>query len=389
MKLVDAVDSKSTGSDTVPVRVRPWAPFKNVAISIDIAFFIRIMEALMDILYKSFHIIDLDNESLSKVEINEDFNQFLNEFVEFSNHNEKAKLYTIKNEEGIAVDCIRHIPLKTDEEAYFNELSNKIARHLIETEKLAQAKIYPMKTSVKKGSLVQALIQKSEDEFQYILAKVEHTQWYDGSDLTKKTGFSTEKKNIWKSAIFELYEINDHILFNDIKIDSDNKAKYWTLTFLELEEKRDDASNTYSAYKAIDNELKNAIKTNSQRDYVILSNEVQNTLNTPNEFDYPTYVEELMDNYTPSVDEIDKEVIKDCLLALPERKKFDSEFKIVPQSIENKRTKKYKITEGVELSIKSSSSDFSKRITSTMKDGKRVLEIICDDDDTYAAFIDE
>ena len=66
-----------------------------------------------------------------------------------------------------------------------------------------------------------------------------------------------------------------------------------------------------------------------------------------------------------------------------------TKFKTVPSSIENKRTKKYKIADGVELMIKSTSNDFSSRIISTMKNGKRVLEIVCDEDETYNAFIEE
>lgn len=342
----------------------------------------------MKILYKSFHIIDIENEISVRKDIPEDFNTFVDDLVEFSNQNEKTKLYTVASHEALVVDCIKRMALNNEED-YMNELSNKISKQLVESEKLAQAKIYQMGSKVKKGSLVQALIQKDSDEFEYIIAKVEHTEFYDGDNLTKNYGFSSEKKNIWKSAVFSLYTINDHVIFNDVNVYTDTKAKYWTTSFLELEEKRDDSSNTYSAYRAIDNELKSAIKECAPRDYVVLSNEVQNTLNTPQDFNYSSYVEDLIDNYKPSNEDIDKEVIKDCLLALPERKNFDTEFKTVPQSIENKRTKKYVISEGVELMIKSSSSDFSKRITSTIKNGKRVLEIICDDSDTYDAFIEE
>lgn len=342
----------------------------------------------MSVLYKSFHLIDVDNEISTRKDISDDFNSFIDDFVEFSNHNEKTKLYTIVHEEDLISDCIRRI-VKDNDVNYRNELSGKIASKLLESEKLAQAKIYPTGSKVKKGSLVQALVQKSDDEYEYILAKVEHSEWYDGISLHRNSGFSSEKKSIWKFAIYNLYSINDHIVFNDVSVFTDTKAKYWTVSFLELEEKRDDAFNTYNAYKAIDNELKSAIKVSSPRDYVVLSNEIQNTMNTPQDLNYPNYVEELIDQYEPACDEIDKEVIKDCLLALPERKHFDTEFKTVPSSIENKRTKKYKIADGVELMIKSSSNDFSSRIVSTMKNGKRVLEIICDDDETYNAFIEE
>ena len=39
MKLVDVVDSKSTGSDTVPVRVRPAAPYLKQTLKLDLGVF--------------------------------------------------------------------------------------------------------------------------------------------------------------------------------------------------------------------------------------------------------------------------------------------------------------------------------------------------------------
>ena len=118
-------------------------------------------------------------------------------------------------------------------------------------------------------------------------------------------------------------------------------------------------------------------------------NEVEKVVNKTFTENYPVYISADRVDSGLKTTEIDKEVIKDCLLALPERKHFDTEFKTVPSSIENKRTKKYKIADGVELMIKSTSNDFSSRIISTMKNGKRVLEIVCDDDETYNAFIEE
>ena len=243
-----------------------------------------------------------------------------------------------------------------------------------------------MGSSVKKGSLIQVLIQNSSDELLYVVAKVEHSKWYDGSDLSKKYGFSGDKKSLWKSAVFSMYEINSHIVFKDIKVYSDTMAKYWTVSFLELDEARDDAKNTYSAFKAVDNELKSAVEPVSKKDYVKLSSELQNVMNTPQQLNYNQCIDQLIDSYSFSEEEIEKDVIKDCLLALPERKNFDTEFKVVPESLNNKRTKKFQLSQGIELTIRSDALEYPDKIVSTVVNGKRVIQIVCEDDDTYDAF---
>lgn len=337
----------------------------------------------MTILYTSFHVLDLDNNIVERKEMPDEFQTFVKEYIEYAKSNEKNKLYTVHDEQTQVVSCVRQMALDTSK---CDALSQSIAEKLLDCEKLAQAKIYRMGSNVKKGSLIQAVVQSESDQFEYIIAKVEHSKWYDGSDLSKKYGFSGDKKSLWKSAVFSMIEINSHILFKEIQVYSDTMAKYWTVSFLELDEARDDAKNTYSAFKAVDNELKNAIEPVSKKDYIQLSSELQNVMNTPQTLNFDQCIDHLMESYSPSEDEIEKDVIKDCLLALPERKKFDKDFKVVPESLNNKRTKTFHLSQGIDLTIRSDALEYPNKITSTFVDGKRVLQIICDDDETYDTF---
>lgn len=337
----------------------------------------------MKLLFTSFYLLDLENKQVQKKNITEDFQFFIEEYIEYAQMNEKNKAYTIRNTSTSVVSSIQTIVLN---QAQWEDKSKEIAKKLLEAEELAQAKIYRMGSNVKKGSLIQALIEKNTDEYEYVIAKIEHSSWIDGQDLTVNYGFSKDKKSLWKSAIFPIYKMDTQIIFETVQVYSDTMAKYWTVSFLELDEERNDSKNTYSAFKAIDSELKSAIAPVSPHDYVQLSSELQNVMNTPQDLNYNDCVEQILENYHPNEEEIEKEVIKDCLLALPERKKFDKQFKVVPESLNNKRSKKFKLSKGIELTIRSDAIEYPEKIVSTLVDGRRVVQILCEDEDTYETF---
>ncbi len=337
----------------------------------------------MKLLFTSFYLLDLENKQVQKKNITEDFQSFIEEYIEYAQMNEKNKAYMIRNTSTSVVSAIQTIVLNQEQ---WEEKSKEIAKKLLEAEELAQAKIYRMGSNVKKGSLIQALIEKNTDEYEYVIAKIEHSSWIDGQDLTVNYGFSKDKKSLWKSALFPIYKMDTQVVFETIQVYSDTMAKYWTVSFLELDEQMDDSKNTYSAFKAIDSELKSAIASVSPHDYVQLSSELQNVMNTPQELDYDDCVEQILEKYHPNEEGIEKEVMKDCLLALPERKKFDKQFKVVPESLNNKRSKKFKLSKGIELTIRSDAIEYPEKIVSTLVDGRRVLQILCEDEDTYETF---
>ena len=116
----------------------------------------------MEILYTSFHILDLDNDIVQRKEMPVEFSSFVKEYIEYANSNEKNKYYTIHDEQTQVVSCIRQMALKQNE---LDTLSDSIANKLLNCEKLAQAKIYRMGSNIKRGSLIQTLVQNGSDEY--------------------------------------------------------------------------------------------------------------------------------------------------------------------------------------------------------------------------------
>lgn len=115
-----------------------------------------------------------------------------------------------------------------------DNVEKEIACRLVQSEIKVQEAINKLGVKVKRGSLVQALIQEENadlTEFLYLIAKVEHSEWIDEADLLTKIGFSSGKKNIWKSCIFECFSRENNILVGSAKVYVDATTKYWHDSF--------------------------------------------------------------------------------------------------------------------------------------------------------------
>ena len=96
----------------------------------------------MTILYTSFHILDLDNDTVQRKEMPEEFQGFVKEYIEYANSNEKNKMYTIHDEQTQVVSCIRQMALKQDKSKVLTE---RIANKLLTSERKKKEKIYSSK----------------------------------------------------------------------------------------------------------------------------------------------------------------------------------------------------------------------------------------------------
>lgn len=350
----------------------------------------------MDYLFKSVHKNDYDDESFVEVEMQPNFDNFVTELLTNINENVVNRAYEPSSQSTQVVTDIRNIfsfieieDIEPEEMMdRVKEYADDIAQRLFDKEKLKQEQIYQMGKNVKKGSLIQAAI-KNEDNYEYLLAKVEHSAFVDDSDFSFKSGFSSEQKKIWKTCIFNCRIEDEDISIDEAKVYVSNSGKYWADDFLELKELSTDAQNTKRAFSAIASLLSRKVKKSAPGDYTVIRNTFVGYMKREQQLDYNEMISTILDDYQAdslSQDSLDE--LKNKLMELPDKRKFDRSFTVVPKEIRAKVRQLYKVNDGIEIKVNDFVQDIKHKISAEedVVTGTKYIRIMTNNEDVYQQF---
>ncbi|MBQ8306772.1 MAG: hypothetical protein IJX90_11220 [Blautia sp.] len=345
----------------------------------------------MQVLYSSLHNLDLNQDEPVRKDIPSDFGSFMQSYIEFAtSSNDTTREYTVRDKNRTVVSCLSDLfcdvlkqgDIVTDP-VVPDSMSDSIALKLLDAEKSAQERVQGMST-IQKGSIVQALI-KDDDTYSYVIAKVEHKEWFEGETLQKNFGFPNENK-VWKSAVIGLSIVADAVMLSPIRCYINTQAKYWTESFLEVDEAKNDTTNTLAVMKAIDKVL-GPLRNTAPIDYYNLRNSAIHELQTEQTLNYPGFVGGLLDCYCPTEESVDTATLKEKLLELPTEGKFDTQFHTDPKAIKNLKKVKISVSPTIDVLIREAQNNWEESFRIHEKsDGKSYLMIRCEDEKTLRMF---
>lgn len=342
----------------------------------------------MQIAQKSIRIIDYEQQHILARETPEAFNAYVTELIEHISNNNSVREYKTRSNATEVIGSILNLCANQADEAVVSSRMDGVANRLLLKKAEAQERIVHTKTNVQKGSLIQALLfDEGVNNYVYLLANVEHSEWVDDADFIFKTGFSKDKKTIWKSCLIDLTDLNATEFH--AKIYSNNVAKYWNDDFLELDVMTCDESNTTRAFKAIDATLNQNFRGMSSSDHTIIRNGFISYLKNNDHIDFPTMVDAVLESYAPVDPDIKPEKIQDIrrkLLEQPIKKNFDSQFRAVNSAINARIRKVYNINDGIDLKVTRDIEDLSGTIRAIEENGIRYIRVRTNNDATFNRF---
>jgi hypothetical protein len=346
----------------------------------------------MNIIQTSIHIIDRESERVTQREAPEAFAAYVGELINHIRNNNSVRDYKTRSTSTEVIRCILDLCANQEDEIISAKM-NTMASRLLLKETEMQGRVGGMNIEVQRGSLIQALLfDETAEAYSYLLAKVEHSEWVDVSDFTFKTGFSKDKKTMWKSCLFDLSDLVADEFY--AKIYSDTKAQYWSNGFLELDAMNSDEVNTQKAFQAIDTTLGHGFRGITSPDHTIIRNGFVTYLKNNEHIDFPIMVNSVLENYQPvntnlTVEESQAmtariQNIRDKLLEQPEKRKFDNQFNAINSAINARIRQVYKIREGIDLRVAGAIEDGV--IQAVEEGGVRYICVRTDNEVTFKKF---
>lgn len=341
----------------------------------------------MQIIATSVHIIDFVNGQTRAISLPAAFKDYVEELVTYVNDNNTVREFTTDSIMTEVIGCILDIKANTHDSAKVQMNTKLIADRLLRKETEAQARIEHLDIHVQKGSLIQVLLQEEENnKTTYLLAKVEHSGFVDDADFSFKSGFSKDKKTIWKTCIFDLSIAEQQKI--PAKVYSNTAAKYWWNDFLELVAVTNDERNTERAFKAVDVALNRMVKDMAPFDHTIIRNAFVSYFKNHEHLDYDQMVHDIMDDYVPTDLEQEKLYsLRDRLLELPDERHFDRQFTPIPSVIKARIKKVYDIYQGIKLQITDEIDNIEDVISAERTpDGNEYIKIKTTEKGTFKRF---
>ena len=341
----------------------------------------------MIIANRSIHIIDYENNRILSRDIPATFDEYVGELIEHINRNDSVRDYKTRSRYTEVISGAIAISSQKDNADVVRERTNSIANRLLVKEVEAQGHIGRLNTNVQKGSLIQALLlDEQEHKHVYLLAKVEHSTFVDDVDFSFKTGFSKDKKTIWKSCLIDLPpEESDEY---HAKVYSNTSAKFWSDDFLELDEMISDETNTLKSFKAIETVLNTNLRGVATKDHTVLRNGFIAYYKGQEHIDFSEMVNYILGQYDPvDIDAAKVADIREKILQLPEKKGIDRQFNSAPKTINARIRKTYEVNDGIQLKITDAIENLNETIVAYQdENGVRYLRIKTNNESTFRRF---
>lgn len=229
------------------------------------------------------------------------------------------------------------------------EFSLKISEKLLESEIVYSAKVQRLNRDLKKGSLVITIFTIGTTRL-LMLSKIDFEKFLERDTLESKLGLP-EEKALLKSCLIEIERNN--VIDNILLADSNGAiAKYWWDEFLESTLTFTDKENTKKAFSTLEQAI-SKVKNESPEDHRDLRNNLISYFKTSKYYDHEKMISHVIGDFKPQNNKVDINEIKNKLIKIPERAKFDGNFEIDSKEVRARAKKSYDLGNDIELITRS------------------------------------